>query len=71
MTAVGYDAGTIGNHEFDNGLEGILNPLPNAGFPIINSNYDFSDTILAGKFPAGRYLNDPGLRLGFTGLALK
>ncbi len=51
MSEAGYDAGTIGNHEFDNGLEGILKPLPKATFPLIISNYDFSNTILAGKFP--------------------
>ena len=48
MTMMGYDAATLGNHEFDNGLEGIKSQLKFAGFPFINSNYDFSDTILAG-----------------------
>jgi len=71
MTAVGYDAGTIGNHEFDNGLEGILNPLPNAGFPIINSNYDFSDTILAGKFPRWKIFKRSGIKIGVYGLGVE
>jgi len=70
MSAVGYDAGTIGNHEFDNGLEGILAPLPNAKFPIINSNYDFSNTILFGKFPRWEILKRSGIKIGLYGLGI-
>ncbi|PIF06694.1 MAG: metallophosphatase [Draconibacterium sp.] len=71
MSAVGYDAGTIGNHEFDNGLEGILQPLPNAKFPIINSNYDFSDTILANKFPRWKTFKRSGVKIGVYGLGIQ
>jgi len=71
MSAAGYDAGTIGNHEFDNGLEGILNPLPNAKFPIINSNYDFSDTVLAGKFPRWKTFKRSGIKIGVYGLGVE
>lgn len=71
MSAAGYDAGTIGNHEFDNGLEGILNPLPNAKFPIINSNYDFSDTILHNKFPVWKTFNRSGIKIGVYGLGIE
>lgn len=71
MTAAGYDAGTIGNHEFDNGLEGLLEPLPNAKFPLINSNYDFSDTILAGKFPRWKVFRKSGIKVGVYGLGVE
>ncbi len=71
MSAAGYDAGTIGNHEFDNGLQGILNPLPNAKFPIINSNYDFSDTILAGKFPRWKTFKRSGIKIGVYGVGVE
>lgn len=71
MSAAGYDAGAIGNHEFDNGLEGILKPLPNAKFPIINSNYDFSDTILAGKFPRWKIFKRSGIKVGVYGLGVE
>lgn len=71
MSEVGYDAGTIGNHEFDNGLEGILKPLPNAKFPLITSNYDFSDTILAGQFPAYKIFKRSGLKIGIYGLGIE
>ncbi len=71
MSAAGYDAGTIGNHEFDNGLQGILDPLPHAQFPIINSNYDFSDTILAGKFPRWKIFKKSGIKIGVYGLGVE
>lgn len=71
MTEMGYDAGTIGNHEFDDGLENILKALPNAGFPIINSNYDFSDTVLAGKFPRYKIFRKSGIKIGIYGLGIE
>lgn len=71
MSAAGYDAGTIGNHEFDNGLEGILEPLPHANFPLITSNYDFSDTILAGKFPRYKIFKRSGIKIGIYGLGIQ
>lgn len=71
MSAAGYDAGTIGNHEFDNGLEGLLKPLPHAKFPIVNSNYDFSDTILAGKFPRWKIFRKAGIEIGVYGLGVE
>jgi 5'-nucleotidase len=70
MTEVGYDAGTLGNHEFDNGLQGLADSLPHAGFPIINSNYDFSDTILEGKFSRYRIFNKSGIKVGIYGLGI-
>jgi 5'-nucleotidase len=71
MSAAGYDAGTIGNHEFDDGLTGILKSLPKANFPLINSNYDFSDTILAGKFPGWKIFNKSGIKVGVYGLGIE
>jgi 5'-nucleotidase len=71
MSEAGYDAGTIGNHEFDNGLEGIKTPLPNAEFPIINSNYDFSDTILAGAFPSYKIFKKSGVKIGVYGVGVE
>src|SRR5690606_33190209 len=49
MSKLKYDAGTFGNHEFDNGIKGILKHFDKANFPFITSNYDFSETALAGK----------------------
>lgn len=71
MSKAGYDAGTIGNHEFDNGLDGLLKPLHNATFSIINSNYDFSDTILAGKIPQWKIFRKSGIKIGIYGLGVE
>lgn len=71
MSEAGYNLGTIGNHEFDNGLEGILDPLPNAKFPLITSNYDFSDTILAGKFERYRIFIQDGIKIGVYALGIE
>ena len=39
---------TIGNHDFDNGLEGIVAQMPHATFDFISSNYDFKNTVMDG-----------------------
>lgn len=71
MTMMGYDAATIGNHEFDNGLEGISSQLKYAGFPFITSNYDFSDTILAGKTLPYKIFRRGGIKIGVYGLGIE
>ena len=71
MTMMGYDAATLGNHEFDNGLEGIRSQLKYAGFPFINSNYDFSDTILAGMTIPYKIFRSGGVRVGVYGLGIE
>ncbi|MDO8951463.1 MAG: metallophosphatase [Draconibacterium sp.] len=71
MSAVGYDAGTIGNHEFDDGLEGIADSLHAARFPLICSNYDFSSTMLAGKFPRYKIFKNDGIKIGVYGLGIE
>jgi 5'-nucleotidase len=71
MTKMGYEASTIGNHEFDNGLEGIEQSLDFAGFPLICSNYDFSQTILRNRFPAYKTINKKGIKIGIYGLGIE
>lgn len=71
MSAVGYNAGTIGNHEFDDGLKGIADSLHTAEFPIICSNYDFSNTELAGKFPRWKIFENDGIKTGVYGLGIE
>ncbi len=71
MSEMGYDASTLGNHEFDNGLEGIANQLEHARFDILSSNYDFSDTILKGAFKPYKIFKKSGLRIGVFALGIK
>jgi len=71
MSQIGYDAGTIGNHEFDNGLGDILSALKHANFPIISSNYDFSDTILADHVFQYKILKKGPVKIGIYGLGIE
>ena len=71
MSMMGYDASTMGNHDFDNGLEGFLKVLPNAQFPFITSNYDFSNTILDGKTEKYKIFNKNGIRVGIFGVGIE
>lgn len=71
MSEMGYDAATIGNHEFDNGLEGIGKQLPNANFPFVCANYDFSNTILNGKIRPYKILQKSQFKIGVFGLGVE
>ncbi len=48
LNALGYEVGTIGNHEFDYGLDTLKMVIEMLDFPIISSNYDFSNTVMKG-----------------------
>ena len=50
MSALGYDVMNIGNHDFDGGVDGLVNALPHAKFDLVNANYDF------GKSPLGPHV---------------
>lgn len=71
MSMMGYDASTMGNHDFDNGLEGFLKVLPNAKFPFITSNYDFSNTILEGKTEKYKIFKKNGIKVGVFGVGIE
>lgn len=71
MSKMGYDAATMGNHDFDNGLDGFLKVKQNASFPFICSNYNFSDTILKDKTLPYRIFNKGGIKVGVFGLGIE
>lgn len=71
MSMLGYDAATIGNHDLDNGLEGLYKQLPHAHFPFICSNYDFTNTILHGKTKPYKVFKKNGVRIGVYGLGIE
>lgn len=70
MSKLGYDAGTFGNHEFDNGVPGILKHFDKAKFPFLTSNYDFSKTALAGKTKEYIVIEKDGIRIGIFSLGV-
>ncbi len=71
MSMMGYDAAIMGNHDFDNGVDGFSRQLPHANFPILNANYDFSDTILNGKTRPYKIFKKDGLKIGVFGLGIE
>lgn len=71
MSEMGYDAATIGNHDFDNGISGFVKQMPHATFPFINSNYDFSDTELHNKVLPYKIFEKGGLKIGVFGLGIE
>lgn len=71
MSLMKYDAGTIGNHEFDNGIEGLLAPLHHAKFDLVNSNYDFSNTVMNGHTKPYKIFEKEGVKIGVFGLGVQ
>ena len=68
MNRMGYDAGTLGNHEFDNGLDTLAAVLKTAKFPIVCANYDFTGTCLEGIVKPYTIVHKGGLKIGIFGL---
>jgi len=71
MSMMRYDAGTIGNHDFDHGVEGLARQLPHAHFPLLCCNYDFSKTEMAGKTIPYKIFEMDGVRIGVFGLGIE
>jgi 5'-nucleotidase len=67
---MGYDAGTLGNHDFDNGIEGFVSKMPFAQFPFVNCNYDFADTAMHGKIKKSIIINRNGIKIGILGVGI-
>lgn len=68
MNAMGYDAATIGNHEFDFGLDNMARLFRMAQFPILCCNYDFAGTPLEGLVKPAAVVERDGVRIGLLGV---
>lgn len=68
MNEMRYDAGTIGNHEFDFGLENMARLFRLADFPIVCANYDVTGTVLEGLVKEYVVLRRNGVKIGVFGL---
>jgi len=71
MSKLGYDAATMGNHDFDNGVEGFHKVLPNASFPFICSNYNFENTLLNNSTKPYIVLSKNNIKIGIYGLGIE
>ena len=70
MNAMGYDASTLGNHDFDTGIHRLAELQGIAGFPMINANYDMKDTPMKGLTHPYRIFERGGLKIGVTGVGI-
>jgi 5'-nucleotidase len=71
MSMMQYDLATMGNHDFDNGIEGFYSQLPNAKFEFVSANYDFKNTILDGIVKPYKIFNKDGIKIGVFGLGVE
>lgn len=69
MSEMGYDAGAIGNHEFDFGLENMKRIFTQANYPFVCANYDFTGTVLEDIVKPYVILKRNGLKIGVFGLS--
>jgi len=70
MSAIGYDVGTLGNHEFDNGVEALAAALKFANFDIVSANYDVKGTVLESRVKPYVVKTVAGIRIGLFGLGI-
>ncbi|MFD2519141.1 bifunctional metallophosphatase/5'-nucleotidase [Salinimicrobium flavum] len=71
MSKLQYDAATIGNHDFDNGIDGLLAQLPHAEFPFLSANYDFTNTVMDGQVKPYKIFFKDGVKVGVFGLGIE
>jgi len=70
MSKMGYDVATIGNHDFDNGIDGLLAQMPYADFQLISANYDFKNTVMDGYVKPYTTKTLDGIKVGIFGLGI-
>ncbi|WP_080058070.1 bifunctional metallophosphatase/5'-nucleotidase [Spirosoma aerolatum] len=71
MNKLGYDAGTIGNHDFDGGIDNMVTQFGKASFPLLIANYDFKNTVMDGKTMPFKLFDKDGIRIGVFGLGIQ
>lgn len=70
MSMLKYDVATIGNHDFDNSIEGLYAQLPHAKFDFVSANYDFSNTVMDTHVKPYRIIIKDGIKIGIFGLGI-
>lgn len=71
MSEMKYDAATMGNHDFDNTIDGFSEMLPHADFDFLVSNYDLKNTSADGKTKPYKIFEKKGLKIGVFGVCIK
>ncbi len=71
MDLMQYDAATIGNHDFDGGIDRLAELATGCTFPMLNCNYDFSDTVMNGKSRPYQIFEIDHLKVGVLGVGIE
>lgn len=71
MSQMQYDVATLGNHDFDAGIDGLVKQMPLASFSFVNANYDFRDTALEGKILPYKIIQKGNIKIGILGVGLE
>ena len=71
MSMMKYDLATMGNHDFDNGIDGFYAQLPHAEFEFVSANYDFKNTVLNEIVKPYKIFNKDGIKIGIFGLGVE
>ena len=71
MSMMQYDLATIGNHDFDNGINGFYAQLPHAKFDFVSANYDFKNTVLDTIVKPYKVFKKDGIKIGIFGLGIE
>jgi len=71
MSMMQYDLATMGNHDFDNGIDGFYAQLPHAKFDFVSANYDFKNTILNDIVKPYKIIIRDGIKIGIFGLGVQ
>jgi 5'-nucleotidase len=71
MSMLQYDAATIGNHDFDNGIDGLYAQLPHAKFDFLSANYDFKNTVLDTHVKPYKVFVKNDIKIGVFGLGIE
>lgn len=70
MNQIGYNVGTLGNHEFDNGIDELARLLAMAKYPIVCANYDVAGTPLEPYVKPTTVIEKAGIKIGFIGIGI-
>ncbi len=71
MQQLQYDAATIGNHDFDAGIDGLHKQLKHIKFPLLSANYDFQDTVMNGSVNPYKIFQKKDIRVGVLGIGIE
>ncbi len=71
MSMMQYDLATMGNHDFDNGIDGFYAQLPHAKFDFVSANYDFKNTVLNDIVKPYKIIFKDGIKIGIFGLGVQ